>query len=53
MDVVEAFYAKDGGTPDQGLIQEEGNQYLNKAFPKLTEFKDAHVSSKAELQGIE
>ena len=53
MDVVEGFYSKDGGNPDQGLIQEQGNKYLNSAFPHLTEFKDAHISTDQELQGIQ
>ncbi|EJK72259.1 hypothetical protein THAOC_06221, partial [Thalassiosira oceanica] len=47
MDVVERFYSGYGDTvdfdplgegPDQGLIQSEGNEYLQSSYPKLSYF---------------
>jgi len=35
MDVVESINAEYGETPEQGLIQTQGNAYLTKAFPKI------------------
>ena len=43
MDVVDAINSQYGEQPDQGLIQEKGNEYLNKSFPKLTHIKKASV----------
>lgn len=50
MDVVERFYsgygegAPSGKGPNQGLIQKQGNSYLESAYPKLSYF--SKVSSK-------
>ncbi len=49
MDVVDGLYsgygegAPSGSGPDQGLIQQGGNEYLNKNFPKLDYIKKAYV----------
>jgi len=43
MSVVENCFAEYGETPDQSLIQSEGNQYLRQKFPKLTYFSGAKV----------
>lgn len=43
MDVVKAINAQYGQTPDQGLIQSQGNAYLEKSFPKLDYVKSATV----------
>ncbi len=43
MDVVDAINSQYGEKPDQGLIQEKGNEYLDKSFPKLTHIKKATV----------
>ena len=40
---VDAINSQYGEQPDQGLIQEKGNEYLNKSFPKLTHIKKATV----------
>lgn len=47
MDVVDRFYsgygegAPQGKGPNQGLIQAKGNEYLTKAYPKLSYFSSA------------
>jgi len=41
--VVEKIYAQYGERPDQGEIQERGNEYLKKAFPKLDFVKKATI----------
>ena len=46
MDVVEKIYSKYGETPDQSLIQEKGNEYLNAKFPKLDGVKKATIVEK-------
>ncbi|CAK0849802.1 unnamed protein product [Prorocentrum cordatum] len=43
MQVVEKFYAGYGQKPNQGAITEQGNQYLDKEFPKLTKISKATV----------
>lgn len=49
MDVVDALYneygegAPSGRGPDQGRIQQRGNEYLNKDFPKLDYVKTARI----------
>lgn len=49
MDVVDSFYngygegAPNGKGPSQGRLQQEGNAYLNKDFPKLDYIKKATV----------
>lgn len=49
MDVVESLYngygegAPNGRGPDQGRIQQEGNDYLKKSFPKLDYIKNATI----------
>ncbi|WP_437185729.1 peptidylprolyl isomerase [Planctomicrobium sp. SH668] len=35
MDLVEAINSESGERPNQGLIQTQGNEYLNKTFPNL------------------
>jgi peptidyl-prolyl cis-trans isomerase A (cyclophilin A) len=50
MDVVDRLYsgygegAPSGRGPDQGRIQEEGNDYLNRSFPKLDYIKTARLA---------
>jgi peptidyl-prolyl cis-trans isomerase A (cyclophilin A) len=52
MDVVNSLYkgygegAPMGRGPDQGLIQSQGNAYLDKAFPKLDGVKHAEILAK-------
>ncbi|MGA2262025.1 MAG: peptidylprolyl isomerase [Acidobacteriota bacterium] len=52
MEVVDSLYAEygegppDGTGPNQGLIQTQGNAYLNKNFPKLDYVKSATISVK-------
>ncbi|HTP37611.1 MAG TPA: peptidylprolyl isomerase [Methyloceanibacter sp.] len=49
MEVVDALYAEygegapQGGGPDQGLVQSQGNAYLKKDFPKLDYIKTATI----------
>jgi peptidyl-prolyl cis-trans isomerase A (cyclophilin A) len=49
MDVVKSLYngygegAPNGNGPDQGLIQDEGNAYLKKSFPKLDYVKSVEI----------
>jgi peptidyl-prolyl cis-trans isomerase A (cyclophilin A) len=49
MEVVDALYAEygegapQGGGPDQGLVQSQGNAYLKKDFPKLDYIKTARI----------
>ncbi len=43
MEVVEKINAQYGERPDQGEIQERGNEYLKEAFPKLDFVKKATI----------
>lgn len=43
MKVVDAIYGGYGERPDQGQIQNEGNKYLNRDFPKLDFIKKASI----------
>ncbi|MBC7965516.1 MAG: peptidylprolyl isomerase [Fuerstia sp.] len=43
MDVVDAINAEYREEPDQSLVQEKGNAYLNKNFPKLDFIKKASL----------
>lgn len=43
MDVVDRIYNGYREKPNQGLIQNQGNQYLNREFPKLTYIVDAQL----------
>ena len=43
MDVVDAINAQYREQPDQGRVQDSGNEYLNKNFPKLDYIKKAIV----------
>ncbi|MEJ7590279.1 MAG: peptidylprolyl isomerase [Planctomycetaceae bacterium] len=43
MDVVDAINAQYREQPDQSLVQENGNAYLNKHFPKLDFIKKASI----------
>ena len=47
MEVVDKINAEYGEQPDQGLIQRQGNAYLNKAFPKLDYIKKATIEGTA------
>lgn len=44
MEVVDSIYSGYGESPDQGMIQSLGNNYLNRMFPKLDYVKKATVS---------
>ncbi len=50
MDVVDAINAEYREKPNQGLIQERGNEYLNKSFPKLDYIKKASIVKDEEPQ---
>ena len=43
MDVVQRLYSGYGQTPQQNLIQTQGNAYLESQFPKLDYIKTAKV----------
>ncbi|HLK38668.1 MAG TPA: peptidylprolyl isomerase [Polyangiaceae bacterium] len=43
MDVVDGFYKGYGESPNQGLIQAQGNTYLDAQFPKLDAIKHAEI----------
>jgi hypothetical protein len=43
MDVVEKINAEYGEQPAQGLIQSQGNKYLNGSFPNLDYIKSAKI----------
>ena len=44
MEVVDKINAEHRETPDQGLIQTQGNAYLTKAFPSLDYIKSARIA---------
>lgn len=43
MDVVQKIFPGYGQTPDQGLIESQGNTYLSQAFPRLDYIKKATI----------
>ena len=43
MSVAEAINAEYGQSPNQGMIQRSGNEYLNRDFPKLDYIKKAEI----------
>jgi peptidyl-prolyl cis-trans isomerase A (cyclophilin A) len=43
MDIVEKITSQYGEKPNQGMIQSDGNAYLNKEFPKLDYIKKASI----------
>jgi peptidyl-prolyl cis-trans isomerase A (cyclophilin A) len=43
MKSVDDLYAGDGENPDQGLIMEQGNAYLQKSFPHLDAIRTARL----------
>ena len=45
MAVVDSIYAAYGEEPVQGMIQAQGNSYLERMFPKLDYIKSAKVVS--------
>lgn len=44
MENVDRIYSGDGESPDQGMIREQGNAYLEKAFPNLDYIKTARLA---------
>ena len=44
MENVDQIYSGDGENPDQGMIREQGNAYLEKAFPNLDYIKTARLA---------
>jgi len=44
MDTVEEFYSGYGETPEQGAITQQGNSYLEQAFPRLDYIKTARIA---------
>ena len=45
MEIVDKINSGYGETPDQGLIQRQGNKYLNAQFPKLDYVTKARITS--------
>ena len=43
--VVDSLYSGYGETPDQGMIQAQGNDYLDHMFPKLDAIKSLRIVS--------
>jgi cyclophilin family peptidyl-prolyl cis-trans isomerase len=44
MEFVDQIYSGDGENPDQSQIEQQGNDYLNKAFPRLDYIKTATIA---------
>jgi peptidyl-prolyl cis-trans isomerase A (cyclophilin A) len=44
LSVVDSLYSGYGDTPDQIMIQSQGNSYLDRAFPKLDYIKTARIA---------
>lgn len=50
MDVIDKIYAGDKEKPNQGKIQQQGNEYLMKEFPRLSYIKSGtFISGKSKL----
>lgn len=49
MDVVDRINDRHGESPDQSLIQMQGNIYLDNAFPDLSFIKSARIVAKPDL----
>jgi peptidyl-prolyl cis-trans isomerase A (cyclophilin A) len=45
LSVVDSLYSGYGDNPDQGLIQRNGNSYLDRMFPKLDYIKTARIAA--------
>jgi hypothetical protein len=43
MEVVDSLYSGYGESPDQGMIQTQGNSYLESKFPRLDYIKTARI----------
>ncbi len=52
METVDAINAEYGERPIQALIQEQGNEYLNRAFPKLDFIKKATILTESDLKDL-
>lgn len=50
MEIIDRIYAEYKEKPDQGMIQQKGNEYLEKNFPKLSYIKSAEFIS--EYEGV-
>jgi peptidyl-prolyl cis-trans isomerase A (cyclophilin A) len=44
MENVDQIYSGDGERPDQSRIEDEGNAYLEKEFPRLDYIKTARIA---------
>mmetsp|Transcript_20307 Transcript_20307/g.42913 ORF Transcript_20307/g.42913 Transcript_20307/m.42913 type:complete len:274 (-) Transcript_20307:988-1809(-) len=49
MDVIDRIYSEYREKPNQGLIQNKGNSYLEKEFPKLSFIKSARFVTEADI----
>ncbi|KAL7430079.1 hypothetical protein ACHAXH_002922 [Discostella pseudostelligera] len=52
MEIIDRIYAGYGEDPDQGLIQQRGNAYLEDKFPKLSYIKSSRFISKSEANNV-